>query len=173
MLKNLFTIVLTLFIGAFLFATPAPSDSLENFRKQLARDMERNMNLPPEFLAHDTCHHQTELLKVEINKSSKVIAIDFSDSAPAWVQQELTELKNKKRINYKKLDSLALKIGLHNCTLVFPLVLESDYFPCGHENKKRSLEENYFQFDGQNLKGILFFGSKINFLWSVRYIYKQ
>lgn len=165
--------IITFLIGAFLFAFSGGSDnSLQDFQKQLSRDMERNMALPPQSLLHDTCYHHTDLLKVKINKLSKVVSIDLSDNAPEWLKMEINQLKERKRISYKKLDSLALNAGLRNCTLVFPLILESDYFPCGQENKKRSISENYFQFGGKNLKGNIFFGEQMRFIWTVRYVRK-
>jgi hypothetical protein len=130
------------------------------------------MNLPPEFLAHDTCYHHTDLLKVEVNKSSKVVSINLSDSAPAWLKQELARVIEKKSINYNKLNSAALAAGIKGCTIVFPLILESDYFPCGKADKQRSLGDNYFRFNGKNLQGNIIFGDQIKLLWSVRYLYK-
>ncbi len=164
--------IITFLMSAFLFTASGPGDSLQNFRKQLSRDMERHMVLPPQSLQYDTCYHHTDLLKVEINKLSKVVSIELSDNAPVWFKEELNKIEERKRINYKKLDSLALKAGLRNCTLVFPLILESDYFPCGQENKKRSISENYFQFGGKNLKGNIIFGEQMRFIWTVRYVSK-
>jgi hypothetical protein len=161
--------IIKFLIGAFLFAAPRPGDSIQNFRKQLARNIELYMPLPPEILLHDTCYHNTDLLKVEVNKSFKVVSIELSDSAPAWLKKELNEIKERKRIDYKKLDSLALKAGLRNCTLVFPLIVESDYFPCGKEKKKRSVNESFFKFGGANLKGNIIFGEQIKLVWPVDY----
>lgn len=161
--------IIKLLIGVFLFAASEPGDSIQNFQKQLGRDIQLYMKPPPNFNLSDTCYHYTELLKVEINKFSKVISINLSDSAPAWLKEEIAKIKERKRIDYKKLDSLAIKAGLRSCTIVFPLILESDYFPCGKENKKRSLNENYFQFDGKNLKGNIIFGEQMKLVWPVDY----
>jgi len=94
-----------------LFASPGhcPGDSLPDFRYKLGRDICLYMQLPPESNAGDTCFHYTELLKVEINKFSKVVSLEFSDSAPKWLKEDINKQKQRKQVNYKKLDSLAFK----------------------------------------------------------------
>jgi hypothetical protein len=168
MIFNFFTTIL-------LFSSPGhfPGDSLSNFQKKLERDICLYMELPPESDAGDTCFHYTELLKVEINKSSKVISLEFSDSAPEWLKEDLNKQKQRKQVNYKKLDSLAFKDGLRNCTLVFPFIIESEDFPCGLAKKKRSLSSKYFQFGGKNLKGNIIFCEEIRYLISINYIIKM
>lgn len=165
--------IIKFLMSFFLIPSPSQIDSLPDFQKQLAKNIRLYTSLPPEFLQYDTCYHHTDLLKVEINRLSKVRSVVLSDSAPTWLKEELDKIKERNQINYKKLDSVALKAGLHNCTVVFALILESNYFPCGMENKKGSINENFFQFGGKNLKGNIIFGEQINFIWPVDYRVKK
>ncbi len=164
--------IIKLLMSALLLAASGSGDSLENFQKQLGVNINIYMGPPPDMDSSKRCYHYTELLKVEINKNSKVVSMEPSDSAPAWLRQEINKVSKIKNTRFEKLDSLALKAGLHNCTLVFPLIIESDEFPCGQENKKRSISENYFQFGGKNLKGNIFFGNQIKIIWPVKYVRK-
>ena len=149
-----------------------PGDSLSNFQKKLSRDIILNMGLPPDSHRGDTCYHYTELIKVEINKYYKVVSIELSDSAPQWIKEDIDRQKKQKDINYKALDSLAMKGGLRNCSLVFPFIIESDDFPCGQEMKKPRLPAEYFQFGGKKLKGNIFFGEEIKYRVPIRHIVK-
>jgi hypothetical protein len=149
-----------------------PGDSVQKFQQQLTRNIRLQMELPPNYNSLDTCNHYTELLKVEIDKSSHIVSITFSDSAPDWLKNDITRIKEQKRIDYEKLDSLALKARLRSCLFVFPLIIESDDFPCGQENKKRKLNDNYFQFEGKSLKGNIIFGESIYFYWGTNVLRK-
>jgi len=164
MLINFFTTIL-------LFTSPVHSsgDSLTLFQKSLWRDLCLSIGLPPESNARDTCFHYSELMKVEINKFSKVVSLQFSDSAPEWVKNELDNAHKRKKISYMKLDSLALKEGLRDCTFVFPFIIESEDFPCGIAKKKRNLSSKYFKFNGRNLKGNIIFGEEVKYPISVNY----
>ena len=154
---------------AFISVAQQQDDSLQNFRNQLGRSFDLYMRPLPDFFNMDTCYHYTELLKLEINKSSKVVSVDFSDSAPQWIKKELNTLKEKNKIDFRKLDSLTLKGRLHNRTLVFPLIIESEDFPCGQDKKQRTLSEIFFQFNGKNLQGNLIFGPHIRLIYGVHY----
>ena len=146
-----------------LCLSPAHSnlDSLTNFQRGLWRELSRNIGFPPEVYLRDTCFHYTDLIKVEINKSSKVVSIQFSDSAPEWLKKDLDKSITRKYFNFKILDSLAIKDGLRNCTFVFPYIIESGDFPCGQAKKRRTLNSNFFKFDGKNLKGNILFGEEL------------
>ncbi|MDZ4808185.1 MAG: hypothetical protein SGI96_07920 [Bacteroidota bacterium] len=164
--------LLNLLFGVILLGTENKADSLKDFQKQLANNIERFLPLPPETSSGDTCFYYSELLKVQIDKFAKVIAIDLSDSSPEWLKKNITEMNQKKRINYFKLDSIASKSGLRNCMLIFPLIIESDDFPCGEGRKKRSFNDNYFHFEGKSLKGNIIFGEQIRVVYTTRYLRK-
>jgi hypothetical protein len=149
-----------------------PGDSIQKFQRELARNINLYMQLPPDPDSVETCTHYTELLKIEIDNRSHIKSITFSDSAPKWLTKDINRLKEQKRIDYKKLDSLALTTGLRSCLFVFPLIIESDDFPCGQENKKRKLSDNYFQFKGKSLKGNIIFGESIYFYWGTNVLRK-
>ena len=165
--------LINLLFGILLFSTENKIDSLKDFQKQLANNIERFLPTPPEIYSGDTCFYFSELLKVQIDKFAKVISIDLSDSSPEWLKKDITELKKKKRINYLKLDSIASKSSLRNCILIFPIIIESDDFPCGEGRKKRSYNENYFHFEGKSLKGNIIFGEQIRIVYTTRYFHKS
>lgn len=71
----------------------------------LANSIERNMAPPPDMDAGDSCYNYTTLLKVQINNHSKVVSIEFSDSAPQWIKDDIGRQIEKKRINLPALDS--------------------------------------------------------------------
>ncbi len=135
--------------------------------------MQRFMEPPPNNIRTDTCYHYSELLRLVINKNSKVVSIELSDSAPVWLKRDIDRQKERKDFRFDKLDSMALKGKLRNCTLVFPLVLESVVFPCGTEAKKPNFPPNYFQFGGKNLEGNIIFGETLRFVWSTKYVVKE
>ena len=164
--------ILNFLIGAILFAAKPPGDSLQNFQMQLSRNIQLYMEPPPDYDSSGKCFYYAQLLKVEINNLSKVVSIDLCDGAPEWVKAELNKQKKRKNIDFKKLDSLASKARLRNCTLVFPFVVESEDFPCGQESKKRTITSKFFQFNSRRLKGNILFGEQIQFIWSVQYRYK-
>jgi hypothetical protein len=150
---------------------PAPGDSLQNFKSQLGSNLYRCMRPPKNSDNGDTCYHYTELIKVEINKSSKIVSIELSDSAPNWMKEDIGLQKKNKCIN-RGLDSIALASKWRNCSLVFPVVIESEDFPCGAAPQSRRYEENYFHFSGYNLRGNIIFGEPIKLIYSTRYIHK-
>jgi hypothetical protein len=164
--------VINILVGVFLFAVKIPGDSLQDFSNYLEKNIQLYMEPPPEFDSSGTCFHYSELLKISINKYSKVESVNLSDSAPDWLKQRLSKQIENKNVEIKKLDSMALTSGLRNCILVFPLILESEDFPCGLALKKRSLMSNFFKFRGKNLKGKVFFGEQIQIVWPVQYRYK-
>lgn len=165
--------VTNLFLSFFLVVINNYGDSIKDFQKELDRNIERNIGLPPESDSGDTCYHYSELLKVEIDKFYKVKSIELSDSAPQWLKADLSKQMKKKSFNFKKLDSLAYAGKLRNCILVFPLVIESDDFPCGFERKKRKTNEKFFQFGGMNLKGNITFGEEIRCIIPIAYKTKE
>lgn len=154
-----------------LFSYPQ-RDTLKDFRHQLSGDIQRNLGLPPETNSAGKCYHYTELLKVTINKKSQIVNIEFSDSAPQWLTDDFQKQKDRKKIDYVKLDSIAKKVGFKNHILIFPFTIESDDFPCGSENKIRRYPQNYFKFKGQYLKGEIIFGEHINVVIPTRYLKK-
>lgn len=164
--------IITFFISTFFFSVSNATDSIPNFRLQLEK-MQRYVEPPPEYDSSGTCYHYTELLKVEINKFSKVVSLNLSDSAPEWLREDIDKQKKRNNIDFNKLDTLAFKAKLRNCTLVFPLILESEDFPCGYANKKRSLDSKYFQFKGKHLKGNVIFGEEIRIIFPTKYRYKS
>lgn len=127
---------------------------------------------PPESLAGDSCYSYSELIKIDINKNSKVVSIKFSDSAPDWLNDFLKTQQEKKRINIIKLDSLAKAVNIKNCTLLFPFIVESDGYPCGVERKKRSLPAGYFNFSGVRPSGNIIIESDIHIIFPVNYKHK-
>lgn len=147
-----------------------PKDSIRAFREFLGDKIQSTLMNPP---PGNNCYHYIELVKVEINKNSKITSVDFSDSAPAWIQTISKKNFPLYSSKFRKLDTLAAKIGYKNCNLLFPLTIESDDFPCGSENKKRKLEDNYFQFNGTLLKGNIVFGETIHIIYSTDYKYKK
>ena len=155
-----------------LFLYPQ-QDTLKDFRHQLSRDIQRNLRLPPETDSAGKCYHYTELLKVTINEKSHIVTIEFSDSAPQWLINDLQVQKDKKRIDLVKLDSIAKNAGFKNHILIFPFIIESDDFPCGSEKKIRRYSQNYFKFKGQDLKGKIIFGEEIKAVIPTRYLKKK
>jgi hypothetical protein len=155
---------------AFFLTVYQPGDSVQQFQQQLTRNINLYMKPPPDLDGGVKCFHYTELLKVEFDKRSHIVSITFSDSAPEWLKEDFNRIKEQKNIDYKKMDSLALKAGLRSCLFVFPLILETDDFPCGQEKKKRKLDDNYFQFDGRSLRGNIIFGEPIHFWWNTNYV---
>lgn len=163
----------SLILSVFFFAAEPAKDTTEAFVRQLEKNIFVFFDPPPDFNNGDTCYHYSELLKVEIGKYSKVISIELSDSAPGWLKNNLEKQKQRRRIDYKKLDSIALKNKIKNCTIVIPYIMESDSFPCGEAKKKRSFSEFFFQFTGRNLKGNIIFTRQIRMVFPVRYLSKS
>lgn len=122
---------------------------------------------PPE-MGTDTCYHHGGLLKLDIDKNSKITNIQFNDSASVWLREGLEEHKKKKIIRYAKLDSIARVMKLKDCSLIFPFVAESGIFPCGIGPKKPLAPYGYFLFNGQLLQGTVYFGEDIRFYYPVK-----
>ncbi len=106
----------------------------------------------------DSCYYSNTLLKFEINKKSKVTAIEISDNAENWWKEEISDFK--KRLDLKKLDSLVRKDRLKKCTIVLPVVIMFDAHPCRlliATHNDWFIYEKFLQFNGKNLKGKVIF----------------
>lgn len=156
-----------------LFLLHFPGDSIKAFHEQLESYMGRYIGPPPESDSAGKCYHYTELVKVEIGKSCKVISVKVSDSAPDWLQQEFNKMEKRQKIDYEKLSELAKKAGLKKGLLLFTLIIESEDFPCGITTKTRVLPSNFFIFNGSRLKGNVTFCEPLKIVWPLRYIIKE
>lgn len=141
---------------------------LDPFHAELSR-MDRYMEPPPGLFARDSCYHYSELLRLEIDSHSKVTSISFNDAAADFLKEDLQHQKDRKQIRYAELNAIAARMKLKNCVLVFPFVVETDHFPCGQENKRRTHPPGYFRFDGKLLEGKVYFGEEIRFVWPVKF----
>lgn len=151
-----------------LFAFCSPGIDLEPFHKELAR-MNRYMEPPPGLFERDSCYHYSELLKLDIDNNSKVVSIALNDAAAGWLKEDLQRQKDRNQFRYAELNAIAHRMKLKNCVLVFPLVVETDHFPCGKENKKRTHPPDYFRFGGKLLEGKVYFGEELRFVWPVKF----
>jgi len=163
----------TILFGFLLCLSAPQPDTLKPFQQALTNVLALQTSMPPDAFGKDTCYCYTELLKVEIDKNSKVKSLIFSDSAPQWLLDYMGKKISALANRYKRLDTLASKAKLRSCVLVFPVVIEPDNFPCGMELKKTSLALNYFQFGKKNLRGNIIFGDPIEIIWPSRYIQKE
>ncbi len=112
----------------------------------------------------DSCYHANMLLRIEINNKSRVTTIAISDNTEEWFKKEITKLK--KKIDISTLDSLVRTEGLKNCFLVFPVFIAYSHSSC-HQRlspANRTISKKYFQFDGRNLGGNIFFGDTIEYM---------
>ena len=113
----------------YLLLFNSKSFSQNSFAKELTRSLFIYLE-PPEFcLQNDSCYRYTELLKIEIDKTGKIEAICFSDSAPGWLKENLDRSIKNKIFNFRRLDSVAKDNHYVNCTLVFPVLLETSIPP--------------------------------------------
>ena len=160
------------FLICLLFLNAKSSDRFKNFRALLANSIERNMAPPPDMDAGDSCYHYTALLKVQIDNHSKVVSIEFSDSAPQWIKDDIGRQIEKKRINLPALDSIAGADKIKNCNILFPFIVESEHFPCGTATRERRLPRHYFHFNGNRISAQTYIGEEILVIWPVRH-YKK
>ncbi len=154
-MKYLFACLL-LVHGAF---ARAQSDSLVI---QLEKAVLLSFPLPLE-VTQDSCYNLSALVKVEISKRYEITAIRFSDVSPAWLKAEEPNLMPRMLPKWKqKISALARKEHIRKASILLPLVIYSDRFPCNRMKPKGLLQKKeYYLFDGQPLRGRLYFGRAI------------
>lgn len=155
-----------LFISILSIGFYVTNDPLQDMKLHLHRSIELYMIPPQEFYQKDTSYQFVELLKLDINKYAEVTAINLSDAAPGWLKDNIVKQQQTKRIDYKKLHELAVKGKFRSCSIVFPIIIESDDFAGSSKIKKHSEFNDYsFRFKGKELKGHLVFGAPIRISW--------
>lgn len=154
-------IFLSLF-QAGLFST----EPMEAVHKILSRDIQLGTGRPPIADSVINCFHFTDLIKVRIDRNSKVSGIKVSDGSSEWMKKEIKKMLTKKYFRLEKLDSVLLKNKIKGVELVIPIIVESEDFPCGTEKKERRVQPNYYNFGGQPLKGNMIFMKEIQIVCS-------
>ena len=101
------------------------------------------------------------MLKIEIEKTGKIESICFSDSAPGWLKEKLDRSIKKKIFNFRRLDSVAKDNHYMNCTLVFPVLLETSIPPPEIQKGLKCEPDNFFVFNKKQLSGNIIFGDSI------------
>jgi len=157
--------IYTLLISLLFNSAAGPKDSLQDFSQYLARSLALCLKPPPEYGPSDSCYQYMELLKVEIDKSSRVVSLIFSDSAPGWLVKDLKKKRDIYREKFEKMDSIAAKGRLRNCIYIFPIKIESVDFPCAKSKEIIHLDKDYFKFDGKNLSGNISFADELRIIY--------
>ena len=137
----------------------AQSDSLVN---ELEKAVLLSIAEPPE-MTQDSCYNLSALVKVEISKRYQITAIRFSDVSPAWLKAEEPKLMHRLLLEWKqKISALAREEHIRKASVLLPLVIYSERFPCDRMKPKGLLQKKeYYLFDGQPLRGRLYFGRAI------------
>lgn len=122
--------------------------------KVFEKSIIRNFDIPNN-LYLDSCYYTNILLKVGINKKSKVFFMSFSDNVEDWLAKELSRTKEKLEI--KLIEELARKNHIRNGNILIPIIIRSGSFLCKDRTNFYWFKKNYFQFNGRNLQGKNFF----------------
>jgi hypothetical protein len=126
----------------------------DSIRKNLEKTIMWNFDIPNS-LYSDSCYYTNTLLKIEVDKKSKIKFISFSDNAEDWMVKELSKVKGKLEI--KMLEKLAKNNRIKKGNIVIPLVIRSGSFSCKTRTNFYWFNKSYFQFNGRNLKEKNFF----------------
>lgn len=154
-MKYLFALALA------VYAAPgyAQSDELVT---EIEKAVVLNIQEPPEVL-QDSCYYTSALVKLEIGRHYEIRSITFSDAAPAWLKAEQAKLMSRLRAPMQeKISALTRKEHIRKAVIILPLTIYSIRFPCDKVMPGALLpSKDYFLFEGQPLRGKLFFGRAI------------
>lgn len=163
--KKLFNMSIKSFICVtfFFFCNKSLYAQQSSFTGLVDRALILNIKVP-ENVIYDSCYYSSTLLKLEVNKFSKIVSIEFSDNAEEWLKMELARLKREGKINFMKFDSLAKKEKLKDCKLLFPVIINALY-PCQINDIQPICEYDYkyFQFNGKYIQGNVKFGDRVGY----------
>ena len=143
----------------FISPTNCSRDTIPTFNKEIQK-LERYIGPPAQVYNYETCYHYTALLKIQIDKNSKVSEISLSDNAPEWVQNEIERYKIK-YANYKRLAALAKNEKLKNITFFYPLLFEGVSKGCKEYYSTAIITADFFKFNKKNISGNLKFQDPI------------
>lgn len=150
-----------------LYATKAIGQT-DNFAAKLNDLLGRHLYYDDYFEIKDSNTYYLAYIKVEIDKKSKVTAIQFSDIVPDSINKDVKKVWKKYQDKFQQLDTLAKQANLKSCTLLFPATFNpSDYLI---PNINRRVVENSLtmKFGGKFIAGNIITGRTITLGWGIR-----
>lgn len=166
-------ISVSLFFFVALFLSYSFSDEkLREFRIEFQK-IERLIKPPEDFLAlKDTSYFLDQLVKIDFGANYKINSISVNDAPSDWFRTEIKNVWESKRIDIARLNFIAQKNKLKNCSLVYPVVVfvgsyqERNNSNIQYKGRDTPLPIGYYSFGGKRLSGRILFGETIYFHFS-------
>ncbi|GEM_PF-3023395 len=140
----------------------------DNFASKLNNLLGRHLYYDDYFEIIDSNTYYLAYLKVEIDKKSKVTAIQFSDIVPDSINKDVKKIWKKYQDKFFALDTLAKKANLKSCTLLFPVTFSPSDYLIPKVNRRVIENALLMKFGGEFIAGNIITGRAITLGWGLR-----
>ena len=107
-------------------------------------------------LGNDSCYYSSCLLKIDLDKNSKIISRQFSDNVDTLIKNAFTRIFKKEEKLNSLLEKEARKLQVRNVSLILPITIIS-WGSCMNELRQTLGNKNLYTFNKKYLTAHCFF----------------